>query len=40
MEQDIQNDMKLVRVYVDYMELFITVNNDGTKTNVDVNAKN
>ena len=32
--------MKLVRVYVDYMELFITANNDGTKINVDVNSKN
>ena len=32
--------MKFVRVYVDYMELFITVNNDGIKINVDVNSKN
>ena len=32
--------MKFVRVSVDYMELFITVNNDGIKINVDVNSKN
>ena len=32
--------MKIVSVYVDYIKLFVILNNDGTKINVDVNAKN
>ena len=40
MKQDIYNDMKLVNVNVDQMQLFVIINNVGTKINVDVNAKN
>ena len=40
MKQDIYNDMKLVNVNVDWMQLFVIINNVGTKINVDVNAKN
>ena len=40
MKRDIKNDMKLVNVYVDYIKLFVIVNNDGIKINVDVNVKN
>ena len=38
MKRDIKNDMKLVNVYVDYIKLFVIVNNDGIKINVDANA--
>ena len=34
------NGIKLVSAYVDQTKLFVTVNNDGIKINVDVNAKN
>ena len=40
MKQDTYNDMKLVNVNVDQMQLFVIINNVGTKINVDVNAKN
>ena len=40
MKRDIKNDMKLVNVYVDYIKLFVIVNSDGIKINVDVNVKN
>ena len=32
--------MKLVIVYVGYMKLFVIVNKDGIKVNLDVNVKN
>ena len=32
--------MKLVSAYVDQIKLFVIVNKDGMKINVDVNAKN
>ena len=40
MKQDLQNGMKNVNVNVDQMQLFVIINNDGTKINVDVNVKN
>ena len=40
MKRDIQNGIKLVSVYVDQVKLFVKVNKDGMKTNVDANAKN
>ena len=40
MKRDIYNGMKLVSVHVDQIKLFVTVNNDGMKINVDVNVKN
>ena len=40
MKQDIQNDMKLVKVNVDQMHVFVIINKDGMKINADVNAKN
>ena len=40
MKRDIQNDMRHVNAYVDQMELFVIVSNDGMKINVDVNVKN
>ena len=40
MKQDIQNGMKRVSVYVDKIELFVILNNDGMKINVGVNVKN
>ena len=40
MKQDIQNDIKLVNVNIDYMQVFIVINNVGIKINADVNTKN
>ena len=40
MKLEKQNDIKRVSVYVDYTELFVTVNNAGIKINADVNGKN
>ena len=40
MKQDIQNDIKLVNVNIDYMQVFIIINNVGIKINADVNTKN
>ena len=40
MKRVIQNDMKLVGAYVDQIKLFLIVNNDEIKINVDVNVKN
>ena len=37
---DLQNGMKNVNVNVDQMQLFVIINNDGIKVNVDVNVKN
>ena len=39
MKQDIQNGMKLVSAYVDQIKLFVIVNKDGIKINLDVNVK-
>ena len=38
MEQDTQNNMKLVKVNVDQMHVFVIINKDGMKVNADVNA--
>ena len=40
MKQDIQNDIKLVNLNIDYMQVFIVINNVGIKINADVNTKN
>ena len=40
MEQDIYLGMKLVNVNVDYMQVFVMINNFGIMLNADVNAKN
>ena len=40
MKRGIQNGMKRVNVNVDQMQVFVTINNVGTKINADVNAKN
>ena len=40
MKQDTQNDMKLVSAHLDYMQVFVIINNVGPKINVDVNVKN
>ena len=40
MKRGIQNGMKLVNVNVDYVQVFVTINNGGMKINIDVNAKN
>ena len=40
MKQDLQNGMKHVSVNIDYMQLFVIINNVGIKINADVNAKN
>ena len=40
MKQDIYNGMKRVSVNVDQMQLFVIINNVGTKINVDKNVKN
>ena len=40
MKQDTKNGIKLVSAYVDQIKLFVIVNRDGMKINVDVNAKN
>ena len=39
MKQGIQNGIKLVYVNADQMQLFVTINKDGMKTNADVNVK-
>ena len=36
----LQNDMKHASVNVDQMQLFVIINNNGIKINVDVNVKN
>ena len=40
MKVDLQNGMKNVNLNVDQMQLFVIINNDGIKINVDVNVKN
>ena len=40
MKLDLQNGMKNVSANVDQMELFVIINDDGIKINVDVNVKN
>ena len=40
MKRDIQNGMNRVGAYVDQIKLFVIVNNDRIKINVDVNVKN
>ena len=40
MKLDLQNDMKNVSVNVDQMQLFVIINKDGIKINVDVNVNN
>ena len=40
MKRDIQNGMKRVSVYVDWIELFVIINSAGIKVNVHANVKN
>ena len=40
MKRDIQNSMRHVNAYVGWTKLFVIVNNDGIKINVDVTVKN
>ena len=40
MKQDKQNDMNHVSAYVDQTKLFVIINKDGIKINVDVIVKN
>ena len=40
MKQDIQNIVKIEGVNVDWMQVFVIINNVGIQINVDVNAKN
>ena len=40
MKRGILNGKKRVNVNVDQMQVFVTINNVGTKINADVNAKN
>ena len=40
MKQDLQNDIKHVSLNVDQMQLFVIINNDEIKINVDGNVKN
>ena len=40
MKRDLQNDIKRVSVNVDWMQLFVIINNVGIKINVDMNVKN
>ena len=40
MKLDLQNGMKNVNVNVDQMQLFVIINNDRIKINVDANVKN
>ena len=40
MKRDIQNGMKSVSVNEDQTELFVITNNNGIKTNADVNIEN
>ena len=39
MKYIIQNGMKLVNVNVDWMQVFVMINNDGIMKNIDVNEK-
>ena len=40
MKQDILNGIKPGNVNVDQMQVFVTINKDGMKTNADVNVNN
>ena len=40
MKQDIQNDVKCANANADYMQVFVIINKDGMKINVDRNVKN
>ena len=40
MRQDLSNSMNHVSVYVDYIKLFVIINKNGIKINVDMNVKN
>ena len=40
MKQDISNCIKKVSAYVDQTKLFVIINKNGIKINVDVNVKN
>ena len=40
MKRGMQNGTKLVNVNVDYIQVFVTINNVGTKINADAKAKN
>ena len=40
MKQGVQNSMKRVNVNLDQMQVFVIINNNRMKINVDVNAKN
>ena len=40
MKREIYNGIKLVSAYVDQKKLFVIVNKDGMKINVDVSVKN
>ena len=40
MRQDILNGMNHVSAYVDQIKLFVTMNKDAIKINVDANVKN
>ena len=40
MKQNLQNGMKNVSAYVDQKKLFVIINKNGIKKNVDVMAKN
>ena len=40
MKQDKQNGMNHVRAYVDQTKVFVIINKNGIKINVDVNVKN
>ena len=40
MKRGIQNGMKRINVNVEQMQVFVTINNAGTKIDADVNAKN
>ena len=40
MKPDLKNGMKTVSVNVDQMQLFVIINKDERKINVDVNVKN
>ena len=40
MKRDLQNGTKLVSAYLDQIKLFVVVNKDGIKVNVDVSVNN
>ena len=40
MKQDLQNDMKHVKVSVNLEKIFVVIKNVGIKINVDVNVNN